>query len=163
MKRKIFLGGIIGLLFIGFTGKVVFSEPGSQRDPLISKSYVDSKIDEVKKYLDDSIVEVRKELAIQKPINKEDSGFSNELSIVELKKGQYLIGYSGTEIILRSGRAAAIGSELGGISDITAGKDLDTNESVQKNHLLIIPRSDGRGVYSQTSTFFMVRGDYKIQ
>lgn len=147
--------GIVMVMAI-MTAGTVFSEPGSNRDPLVSVSYVDKKIEEVKDYIDLKI----KNTTASKPVGNSAKG---ELEIIVLQKGQSLIGESGTEIILRSGKAVAIGSELGGISDVTSGKDIDTNMDISENHLLIVPRDDGRGVYSRTETFFMVRGNYKIQ
>lgn len=154
MKKKIVrvLGSVfVVTLLIG--SRVVFSEPGTSKDPLISKSYVDGKIQELKNYIDDKV----------KAGGKSSGNSSSNLEIVELRAGQSLIGYGGTEIILRSGRALAIDSPDGGVSDITAGKDLPNNAKIEKNHLLIIPRTDGRGVYSLGETFFMVRGEYSIE
>lgn len=150
------IGTGIVVIMLTMTVGAVFSEPGSNRDPLVSVSYVDKKIEEVKDYIDLKI----KSNIDKKPI---EGSTKDELEIIVLQKGQSLIGGKGTEIILRSGRAVAIGSELGGISDVTSGKDIDTNMDISENHLLIIPRDDGRGVYSKTETFFMVRGNYKIQ
>lgn len=150
------IGTGIVVIMLTMTVGAVFSEPGSNRDPLVSVSYVEKKIEEVKDYIDLKI----KSNIDKKPI---EGSTKDELEIIVLQKGQSLIGGKGTEIILRSGRAVAIGSELGGISDVTSGKDIDTNMDISENHLLIIPRDDGRGVYSKTETFFMVRGNYKIQ
>lgn len=150
------IGTGIVVIMLTMTVGVVFSEPGSNRDPLVSVSYVDKKIEEIKDYIDLKI----KNNTENKPV---EGSTKDELEIIVLQKGQSLIGGKGTEIILRSGRAVAIGSELGGISDVTSGKDIDTNMDISENHLLIIPRDDGRGVYSKTETFFMVRGNYKIQ
>lgn len=157
MKKnfKIIGSGLIVVMLIMTTG-IVFSEPGSDRDPLVSVSYVDKKIDELKNYIDLKIKD-----------NKNESPTENivvgELEVIVLQKGQSIIGSKGTEIILRSGTAVAIGSDLGGISDVTAGKDIDTNMEISKNHLLIIPRDDGRGVYSKTETYYMVRGKYRVE
>jgi hypothetical protein len=78
--------------------------------------------------------------------------------------GNNLIGDAGTEIILRysSSSTNAITSDLGGLSDITAGVDLANGEAIPKNHLLIIPRSDGRGVIVNEYAIFMVRGSYTV-
>jgi hypothetical protein len=78
--------------------------------------------------------------------------------------GTNLIGDAGTEIILRysSSSTNAITSDLGGLSDITAGVDLANGEAIPKNHLLIIPRSDGRGVSVNEYAIFMVRGSYTV-
>jgi len=80
------------------------------------------------------------------------------LDVVELPAGARLVAEAGTELILRSGRATAIGSQLGGLSDVTGGKDLQTGQTIPQNHLLIVPRSDGRGVLATTPCIIMVRG-----
>lgn len=150
--KKILVTATAFTLIMG--SSLVFSEPGSSKDPLISKSYVDEKIEEVKDYIDKKLKS-----------GTENVGSSNHgnLEIVELKAGESILGSAGTEIILRSGNAVAIGSDLGGVSDITGGLDLTSGQKVKTNHLLIVPRADGRGVYSKGQTFFMVRGNYSIQ
>lgn len=82
---------------------------------------------------------------------------------VQLTMGQSLIGGEGTEIILRSGIATAIDNGANGVSDITAGKDLMTGNDVGLNHLILIPRDDGRGITAVTDIWVMVRGDYTIR
>ena len=86
-----------------------------------------------------------------------------KMHVVELAPGQALKGFSGTEIILRGGQATIIDSELGGICDATAGIDLRGGEAVPSNHLLIVPRDDGRGIRAQSSVIVMVRGDFVIE
>jgi hypothetical protein len=84
------------------------------------------------------------------------------LEIVEIRDGERIIAGSGTELILRGGEASIIGSEMGGISDVTLGKDFVSGMSVIPNHLMIVPRDDGRGVYAETYAIFMVRGSYEV-
>jgi hypothetical protein len=122
----VFIGGF----FIGQQGRASSVAPGSDADPLISKSYMDQ--------------------------------FLN-LVVIELAKGQMLEGGAGTEIILRSGTARAVASPLGGVCDVTAGRDLPQGELVKLNHLLLIPRSDGRGIRAETAAFVMVRGPHTIK
>jgi len=81
----------------------------------------------------------------------------------KLEPGQILTGDEGTEIILRSGEATAIDNGANGVSDITAGKDLMTGNQVSLNHLLLIPRKDGRGIQVSTEAWVLVRGNYTIQ
>jgi len=81
---------------------------------------------------------------------------------VELAEGQKLIGAGGTEVILRSGEAAAIDNGENGVPDLTVGADLMTGERVGLNHLLLIPRGDGRGITALTEVWVMVRGEYEI-
>ncbi|MGI6130014.1 MAG: hypothetical protein ACOYEO_07995 [bacterium] len=80
------------------------------------------------------------------------------LQVVELEAGEVLRGEAGTEIVLRSGQAAAITTSQGGISDLTAGRDIQNGEAVPANHLLLIPRSDGRGLRALTNIVVLVRG-----
>jgi len=115
--------------------------PGSEGDPVVTKSYVDSQIAQLK-----------------------GSGAASETYVVvDVKAGQKVLGKSGTEIILRSGEATAIDNGANGVSDITAGKDMMTGQSIGQNHLLLVPKDDGRGILAITDIFVMVRGAYSIQ
>ncbi len=115
--------------------------PGSEGDPVVTKSYVDSQIAQIT-----------------------GSGTaSGTYEVVEVKAGQKLYGKGGTEIILRSGEATAIDNGANGVSDITEGKDLMTGQSVGQNHLLLVPKDDGRGIQAITDIFVMVRGSCSIQ
>ena len=80
-----------------------------------------------------------------------------------VSKNKKLIGGSGCEIILRQGTAEIVASELGGISDVTLAVDLVDGATVPANHLLIIPRDDGRGFKAKTDVIVMVKGNYEIQ
>ena len=142
------------LVSIILVATVVFSEPGSEKDPLVSLSYLEKRIDQLKFYVDESL---------SKNSNGSTNNTSNNLEVVEIRSGQSIIAAGGTEIILRAGRASIIGGELGGISDVTNGKDLDTDKPVPLNHLLIVPRNDGRGAYAITDAIFLVRGEYRIR
>ena len=82
---------------------------------------------------------------------------------IQVTAGKQLIGKEGTEVILRSGEATAIDNGANGVSDITAGTDLMTGMQVGMNHLLLVPRDDGRGIYAVTDIWVMVRGDYIIK
>ena len=90
---------------------------------------------------------------------------SNALFVVEfVMAGQSLIVEESGEVILRSGSATAIGNAGGnGISDVTTGVDILQGEVVPWNHLIIIPRTDGRGLYITQDAYIMVKGHYSIQ
>ncbi len=152
LKKSILALILIGLLL---TSGIVFSEPGSESDPVISLSYLNIKLDELKGYIDEKT----------KNIGSKDPNSSGEgLLVVELQNGQRIIGKSGTEFIKRSGNATAIVSPNGGLSDVTAGVDIGEGKQIPDNHLLIIPRDDGRGMYvTKDKTFILVRGAYNIQ
>jgi hypothetical protein len=106
------------------------TEPGSEADPLVTKSYVDGR---------------------------------TVFQVVNLPKGQSLIAEGGTEFVLRGGKVTAIVSPQGGLLDVTGGADLLQGEQVKAQHLVIIPRTDGRGVLAQTDAILMVKGPYTLK
>ncbi|NLT47887.1 MAG: hypothetical protein GXX92_05675 [Clostridiales bacterium] len=117
-------------------------EPGSPEDPVVTKSYVDAQIAALK------------------------GGGQASASVFQpvfVEKGKNLIGGEGTELILRSGGALAIAKGQDGLSDVTEGKDLAGTLAVTRNHLLLIPRADGRGIYAATDIWVMVKGTYTIE
>lgn len=157
MKNKIKRVGIgLGALVILLGATTVFSEPGSETDPLVTLSYVEKKIEQLKYYVDEKLGNRGSE--------NQDIGL---WTVVEVSAGKSLICKEGTEIILRSGNARAIAvvtnGIMNGLTDVTAGKDLVMEENIKTNHLLIIPRDDGRGARVLTNSFFLVKGNYEIR
>ena len=65
-------------------------------------------------------------------------------------------------MILRMGTCSVIGTQKGGLSDVTMGFDRADCTQVQGNHLLIAPLDDGRGLSAKTSVLVMVNGTYTI-
>jgi ABC-type uncharacterized transport system ATPase subunit len=119
--------------------------PGSADDPVVTKSYVDQQI--------------KQALA---------SGAASSLKVVELKPGQTLYGFEGTEFIVRTGSVVSVAGVNGdGLTDITAGADLRAGAPVAHNHLLLIARSDSRGLRLAPSysgiAYVMVRGNYELR
>ncbi|MEW8977003.1 MAG: hypothetical protein AB2385_01250 [Symbiobacterium sp.] len=110
------------------------SEPGTGGDPLVTRSFVEQYVEEMAVY-----------------------------RVVNVSKGQRVIGEAGTEMVLRSGRATAIVSELGGLLDATQGIDTPGGAEIPKNHLIVVPRSDGRGFYAETNLVLMVKGKITIE
>ncbi|MCL1808986.1 MAG: hypothetical protein FWG42_04350 [Clostridiales bacterium] len=131
MKKKYLLvAGVAALLVVGVGAWAASEGPGSEADPVVSKSYVDAKA---------------------------------SFAPVLLGEGQKLLGSEGAEIILRSGEAFAIDNGENGVSDLTSGKDLMSGDQVALNHLLLVPRADGRGIMALTEAWVMVKGIYDIQ
>ncbi|MBQ4159299.1 MAG: hypothetical protein IJD83_00045 [Clostridia bacterium] len=123
----------------------IAANPGSQEDPLISKSYIEGTLKpEIYAYID----------------QKAQGGFE----VVSVKAGKTVLGGAGTEMILRMGQACVIGSDRGGIADVTQGVDLTHNAAAPANHMLIVPMEDGRGLYISPTTdaILMIKGSYKI-
>lgn len=154
-KKRLML--VIAASSILLIGQVVYAntkEAGSSEDPLVTLSFVEQKVDQLKHYIDEQVLNNNDKPSV-------DTGASFE--VVELKTGSSLIGGQGAELILRSGKAIAIDSLSGGLSDVTGASDLKKNENVPIDHLLIIPRDDGRGIRATTDIFVMVKGGYKIK
>lgn len=153
----------VGITFSYFSvSKATDYEPGSKEDPIVTRSYVEKRVEQLKYYIDQKIEELKGNAGggNSSPV-MENPGSS--FVVLQLEKNQRLVCGAGTEVILRSGEALAVASESGGVSDVTAGKDLKMGESVSLNHLLIIPRDDGRGIKAKTSIYVMVKGSYRIQ
>ncbi|WP_433582168.1 hypothetical protein [Paenibacillus amylolyticus] len=94
------------------------------------------------------------------------SGASEAVEIVTVKPGQQLIGKSGAEFIVRSGKAVIVSEGTNGVADLTDGIDLTNGQAAPTNHLLSFPR-DGRGITvlegNKYSLTVMVRGGYTLK
>lgn len=133
MKRNTLLTICLSVVLVLSACYIAFGNmdsPGSEGDPLVSKSYVDQK---------------------------------TTFKVISMSAGQKLIGSEGTELIVRGGEALAIDNGVDGISDLTYGTDLLTGMQVACNHLVLVPRSDGRGISAVTDIWVMVKGDYTVQ
>ena len=118
-------------------------------DPLVSLSYLNQRLEAIEKKLSQSPTPGAAQA-------------SATLEVVNLKAGDRLIVAQGTEMIPRSGRLDTIAQDLGGLSDVTGGSDLKQGQRAPMNHLLIAPRSDGRGLSAATNAIVLVRGSYHV-
>ncbi|TYQ16777.1 UNVERIFIED_CONTAM: hypothetical protein Cloal_3350 [Acetivibrio alkalicellulosi] len=127
--------------------------------------YVDFKINELKQEADLKITELTSKIEDLEKELQEIEQYGKFVAL-ELNQDQRLITGASGEIILRGGKAKAIGGEGGGLSDITAGTgaDINTDEDVPLNHLLLISRDDGRGLRVVSSkAWVLVKGPYTIE
>ncbi len=90
-------------------------------------------------------------------------------AVVQMQAGQTLYAsVNSCEVIVRSGAAGVVSPftvrfEEQGLSDTTDGRELYNEEVVPNNHMILIPRDDGRGiVVGEGGAWLMVRGDYRI-
>ena len=67
------------------------------------------------------------------------------------------------EILVRRGQAVVVDTSGNGIPDVTAGQDLKAGNKISLNHLLLIPREDGRGIKALDSVVVMYRGGATIR
>ncbi len=109
------------------------AEPGSSADPIAAKSYVDE--------------------VAQKGTYK----------TITLPRGAKLVAAAGVEMIIREGSAIAIDSASGGLSDVTKARDIKGGEIIPLNHLIVVPRTDGRGFRVDTyRVIVIIKGAYTI-
>ncbi|MDF2523406.1 MAG: hypothetical protein K0R31_1047 [Clostridiales bacterium] len=141
---------IISSFFVISRIQAVTAEPGTSGDPLVSQSYVDTKINEL--------------TAIINGIKQQPGGQSPKFEVLEaIEPGKQIICGASTEVVLRGGTATAIASAQGGISNLSSGKDLKSGDTIPLNQLLLIPREDGRGIAITGKAWVMVKGQYTIK
>ena len=143
--------------------------PGTAADPVVSKSYMDAQIDILKTQISTLQQQVDKLEASggsgtpSTPVTPSQPAEAPKFEVVKVDAGKSVIGSASTEIILRSGTATAIAGASGGVSDVTEGVDLSQDTAVTKNHLLIIPVDDGRGIRCTSLCYVMIKGDYTLK
>jgi hypothetical protein len=139
--------------FLGQAAGANTSSPGSEGDPLVTVSWVEARLAAFSR---DGTAGSGSGSA--QFTDAESQPFAYEL--INVPRGAKLLTGTGTEFILRSGRARAIAGAGGGIADLTSGQDLSNNIPIIRNHLLLSPKEDGRGVLMETESIFLIRGAY---
>ncbi|HPW39916.1 MAG TPA: hypothetical protein PLW98_00205 [Bacillota bacterium] len=149
--------------------------PGSEQDPIVTQSYVEQKSEQIKYYIDSLLAQEtaklkteleqkEQEIAKLREEIKNAANLAGKFQVVEMQKGQMLIAGEGAEIIPRSGKFSAIEDAFGGLSDITAAKDIKNGEAVVNNHMLIAARGEGRGLKALADkSFLIIKGTYTLQ
>jgi hypothetical protein len=146
MKKIRWVIFVVLLLVFAF---IVFANPGSEADPLVSKSYVDGRISEIMRVLEGHA-------------GGASSGGGAAFTPVSVAAGQTIYAGEGTEIILRSGRGVIV-TATDGVTNATTGADLRNSAAVAQNNLLIFPRDDGRGIRVTSNAWFIVKGAYTVR
>lgn len=155
-KRKIMVLLIVAILAL-LSFAVFASEPGSEADPLVTKSYIDNQIESLKSYINEKL-----ENNVSEETDKAEPT-DNSFVVLRLAEGQVITFGESAEFIVRMGKGAIISSEKGGIADITKGADLVTGDVTTANHLMIVPVDDGRGFEALEDVIVMAKGSYKIR
>lgn len=160
------------LLVSLLVASVAVSAYDGTSDPLISLSYLQQY---KAQQIDPQVQSLKSELeALEKVVNQllAGSGSTSQpvenatYAVLQLQYGQRVVCGESCELILRAGTASVYldPNALGGISDLTGAKDLANGENITPNHLLLVPRSDGRGVLVTSEiAYIMVRGEYTVE
>ncbi len=164
IRYAVFIAVIAASFFLIHIVQAVSGEPGSEANPLVSQDYVDSKVNDMSAKINDLTASVN---SLSQQLQSLQKLQASKYEIVAIKPGKQMITGDSTEIILRQGQAKVIGSSLGGLSDVTEGIDIAGGGNVPPNHLLIVPRDDGRGIvadqYSEKDVLVLVKGTYTIK
>ena len=146
MKKSFVILTVAAMLLAMSLGVLVYAEgAGSENDPVVTKSYVDSIVASLKTEL-------------------QQSGSADAFTAVKIDAGVSVICSAGTEIILRSGNATAIDNATAdGIPDLTSGTNIAGGKYIARNHLNVIPKDDGRGISCYDDCWIMIKGGYTLQ
>ena len=143
-------------------------------DPLISFSYLKenvlTKLDDLNNIIFNhtgAITSIREELAsLRNALTGMQEVDNSKYDVVYAVRGQIVRATEAGDYMLRSGTAYALvpANAGGSISDYTTGTDILHGENIPLNHMLLIPRGDGRGlVVVSDEAYIMVRGGYTIE
>ena len=154
----------IGLLSTALMLNATTPAPGSEADPLVTRSYVERLISESGGFGGGSLSNQQMDAIINEVANRiAAQGITNDtFTPIHMTSGQTMFANEGTEIILRSGSAVVQANGVDGLSNVTIGRDITVGESVERNHLLIVPRTDGRGIHATSDIWVLVKGGYTI-
>ena len=168
MKKsgKLILAVVVVFFMLSFGISAQSFTPGDEQDPLVTLSYMNLKIDEIKVYIDekiDSIGTIETEAPVENQTTSVAISIPQNYVVIKMDMGQTLVGKEGTSIILRSGEAKVVTLGVDGMVDLTDGIDVKNDMDVKKNHQLLVPRDDGRSIYAKTDLWIMVKGNYILK
>lgn len=145
---------MIILILLG-TGVALGSNPGSTADPIVTQSYVEDRLTALNNSINERLT----------TLENGGGGAQVAFSVFEVQAGQTVMLEENSLFILRSGEAKAKidANAGGGLSDLTTGYDVKNDEALVLNHLLLTPRTDGRGVSFSTNGWVMISGGYTVE
>lgn len=180
MKKKSFairLGAVILTVLCVTVGVVLAAGVGTESDPLITLSYlnttatpaileqVEGKVETYGKSLAeqfDKAIEAYTKQMDETLAGQKEQPASASYAVVTLKKGQVLNMEIGCEVMLRIGTAACVTPSSPGLIDMTDGSTLNNDKPLVVNHLYMATIT-GRGVKATANTTkVLVRGGYTI-
>ena len=175
MRKKIIYPTIItiltGLLLLSHLYAPVIAQPGTSSDPLVTQRYVDERIAQLQAQIDllesqiapptGGISQAQLTAIVAEVTQAVNAAQVVPFTPLFVPRGSTLIAEAGVEFILRSGTAYVIAGP-NGIVDVTAGIDIANGQRVSQNHLMLVPATDGRGLYFATGAWLMIKGGYII-
>ena len=180
-KKSMFALGLslVAILMLVFTNVpgLVWAQPGDAHDPLVTRRYVDNRISELTAQI--ARLEAMIATGGQAPVHAPPAGAAQEapaqalpvpetggaavvpFQVYNVPQGRTIYFEAGAEFVLRTGEVTAV-TGYNGFVDVTAGRDVINGETIYRNHLHLVPVTDGRGVYFHTSGWIMIKGGYRV-
>lgn len=138
IKKFGVVGLLCGLLFIGLSARYIYGNednfPGSNGDPLITKSYLDDRLSSV----------------------RSGKGFRK----IVLKKNSELQFSEGTEFLVYKGSGRVTGES--GLINVSKGVMFEKGNSLVKYHLFLAP-DEKCGILADARMTVFLSGEYKIK
>lgn len=160
------LGAIMALALFGAVSVATSGDPGTSTDPVVTKSYVEKRLSEISAVIDNKIKQLTDR--VSKIENNAGTGSGPAAPgappafvVIELADGDLVTFGENTQVILRGGAATAIAAE-NDLPDVTGGTGLGLGTKVPLNHLIIIPKNDGRGMKIVDRAWLMIAGQYTV-
>lgn len=147
--KTVLAASVLGIMLTAVCVSIL-AAPGTSDDPIVSLGFVEQRLSQVQEYLNARIDMLDPDMQIA----------MQTFRLVEVPAGNRLAGVEGTEMILRQGTATIFSTQLGGLANTTTGLDLQDGAPVPANSLLVVPRSDGRGMVAETDLLVMVKGAF---
>lgn len=177
-KKTAIRVGVVALTALCLTvGAVLASGAGTEADPLITLSYlnttatpaileqVDGKVDAYQQELADTLnaaIQNYSQQMEQALAKQEGQQHAASYTVVTLKKDQVLNMDIGCEVMLRIGTAVCVSPSSPGLINTTEGTTLNNEKPLVTNHLYMATIT-GRAVRATANTTkVLVRGGYTI-
>lgn len=148
---------LLALSAVLMTGVSLAAEAGSDRDPLVTLSYLNETFfNEIMRQVDQKIAQRTGQAS------PSGGGTSASFTVVTLSQGQTLTGGVGCEVMLRIGSAVCVASSDPGLIDETTAATLAGGGALVQNHLYMMT-IEGRGVRATADNVkVLARGSYTV-
>ena len=152
-KRLIITGIVLAAAIIAGIAVYAAGGYGSQEDPLVARSYLESVLrpeleKEMKSELDEAVREMH-------------SG-SGDFSVVKLSSGQTVTGEVGCQILPRLGSVQAVGASAPALVDTTSGSTVASGTALTANHLYMVSIAGNGITATADNTYVLLSGGYSI-
>lgn len=171
-KALIAAGVMLAVAFIVGVTVAATGVYGTQSDPLVTKSYIDSVQTGINSSLAQSVSDASADAqaridskissytsSMQAKIDAANANAADTFVYVQLTSGQTVTVSAGSELMLRSGTAAA--GPAGSLTDTTEGAAAAASQALAQNHMYLAG-SDGTTVTASSDASFMIRGTYSV-